>query len=1030
MRKFGLLGTSALRSAAVLGLFAAAAAPAYAQAPDPVDPGADPCEAPAELIDKTKCPDANETEQAEASTPGTDDSAAAGDSGEAITVVGSRIRRNQFNTAEPVTLITRDEATQAGFNSAADVLQSTAVTTGSAQINNAFGGFVTVGGPGANTLSLRGLGPSRTLVLLNGRRVAPAGSRGSVGSADLNVLPSAMIDRIEILKAGASSIYGSDAVAGVVNIVTRTNVNGFILEGQHNVTQDGGANSERYSAVFGYNSDRLHIAGSAEYYNRDALTLGQRDWTLCQTSMLRTAANRTPGSADFIDPRTGQSKCYPTGNTGESGVTVNTLGTSNTPGTAAPGNPVLATYNRFRPNPLITTGPMAGYEGVSGGSLNVRDTFDPRMYNQALISPVKIYTGYLQGAYETNFLGNAEFYAELLVNRRESSQLGFRQLSLDYIKGSPLIPANLQFSTILPLVGGQSGSISTPTQAIGVRGFIGWGNYNNHQEVDFKKLGGGFRGDFLLDGWRYDVYASKTWSDATYTTDIILTNRIAQSLDVVASGGGFVCRNPVGGCVAAPALTPAVIGGELPQAWRDFVNVDVTGTTDYRETMANVTFDGPLFTLPGGELQVAIGAEYRKARIDDTPSPESQAGNLYNFTSSAITRGSDSVWELFGEVEIPLIRDSFIHDFTINASARYTEYESYGGDTTYKIGALLSPFKWISFRGSYGTSYRAPALFEQFLGATSGFLAASGDPCNNYTAPGVDPIRAANCASENLPLQGTPPTFNATSGIRVLSGGGAATGLEAETSKNWSIGGVLQPNFGDQFGDFSLAVDYFDIKVENGVSRAGAGNILALCYDDPDFRAGGSFCRFVTRAPGSAALTVADSYVNLSEDNVEGIDFTLRYARDLGPGRIRIGAAVTKYFEQSNRLFSDDPLDDFNGSLNTPDLTGTFDAAYTVDKFNLRYGLEWINDMESYTLFGRNPDTTNVFHEVPDYFLHNASVQYRSDDFGITLGVRNLLNRDPPQISAVSYNRVGNAPLYSGYDYLGRTFFVNVTTAF
>ena len=786
-------------------------------------------------------------------------------------------------------------------------------------------------------MSLRGLGASRTLLLLNGHRVAPAGSRGSVGSVDLNVLPTAIINRIEILKAGASSIYGSDAVAGVVNIVTENTVSGISLEGQHNFTQEGGGNAERYSAVFGFNTDRAHFAGSLEYYNRGDLTLSQRDWTLCQTQYRRTAANRTPGSGDLLDPKTGKPKCYPTGSTGEGGVTINTVGLTSSAAVPSPGA-VGTVFNRFRPNPAVTTG-VAGYEGVGGGAngLNIRDTFDPAMLNQSLISPARIYTGYLQGSYAINALGNAEVYAELLVNRRESSQVGYRQLSLDYIKGSPLIPANLQFSTFLPLSNGQSGSLTTPTQAIGVRAFIGFGNYNNEQTVNFKKVGAGLRGDFFLSNWRYDIYGSRTWSDATYTTDLILTNRLAQSLDVASNGaGGFSCRNPIGGCVAAPALTAAVVGGQLPQAWRDYINVPVTGATDFRETVISANLNGPLFHLPGGNVQLALGAEYRKSSIDDSPSPESVAGNLYNFTASAPTRGSDSVWELYGELEVPLLRDlPLVHSLVLNASGRYTDYKSYGAQETYKFGGLYAPVSWLSFRASYGTSYRAPALFEQFLGATTGFLASTGDPCNNYDAPGTDAARAKNCASEGLPAG-----FNATSGIIVVSGGGSKTGLQAETSTNWSVGGVFQPKFGGGWGEFSLAVDYFNIKVSNGVSRVGASGILSLCYDDPDFRAGGGFCRLVTRAAGSNTLTVNNNSVNLSEDNVRGIDYNARYVVPIGPGKLRLSAEVTQYFEQSNRLFQDDPLDEYNGSLNTPKFTGAFEVAYSTDKFNLRYGLD------------------------------------------------------------------------------------------
>ena len=193
MRRLTLLALTTSLSALV------AATPAFAQTPDPVNPSGDPCQAPAQILDKAKCPDT--ANQADADQVTTQDAVEGkADSGDAILVVGSRIRRNDFNTGENITVITREESTQAGFNSTTEALQSTAVTNGTAQINNAFGGFVTDGGPGANTISLRGLGATRTLVLINGRRISPAGSRGAVGAADLNVLPTAIVDRIEVLR--------------------------------------------------------------------------------------------------------------------------------------------------------------------------------------------------------------------------------------------------------------------------------------------------------------------------------------------------------------------------------------------------------------------------------------------------------------------------------------------------------------------------------------------------------------------------------------------------------------------------------------------------------------------------------------------------------------------------------------------------------------------------------------------------------------------------------------------------------------
>lgn len=936
-----------------------------------------------------------------------------------VVVVGSRIRRDNFNAPSPTQVVTREEATLQGFASTTEALQSTAVTGGTSQINNSYGGYVTNGGPGANTIGLRGMGPSRTLVLLNGRRVSPAGSRGSVGSADLNVLPTSMIDRVEVLRDGASSVYGSDAVAGVVNIQTRKNFEGLTFEAQTNLPMEANGNggSTRLSLTAGARGDRWRAAGSIERYERDELTLRDREFTRCQTDGFRF-------DNDYIDPLTGKSKCYPLTTTGSNGVTINTIGTNMLTGVAAAGAGGTS-FNRWRPNSGVTSG-LIGFEGVGGGAndLNVRDTFEDRMLNESLISPVDITTIYGEAGYQLNALGNAEVYGEALYNKRESSQTGYRQLSLDYAKGSPLIPANLSGSTAFADQGLNKG------QDVGVRAFIGFGNDQSTQEQSFNRYVAGIKGDFLIPEWRYDAYVSYSRSRSEYTSEQFLTNRLIESLDVVANpAGGFQCAqlasNP--GCVAAPALTTQTIGGVLPQDWVDYVFRPVKGITEYTEKVVAIGIDGPLFSLPAGQVMGFFGAEFRESEIDDTPGLDSQTGNTFNFSTSAITRGSDSVWEAFGEIEVPVLRDApFAKELTLNGSFRYTDYDSYGDDTTYKIGLVYQPITGVTFRGTYGTSYRAPALFEQFVGATTGFLSNTNDRCNNYGAPNVNPNRVANCTAEGLPTD-----WQSTRSVTVITAGGADAGLAAETSTNMTVGLVLQPTLPEAWGDLAFAVDYYEIEVENGVSRTGAGQILTRCYDSnpADFAADAGFCRLIDRN-AAGELTVRDSYVNLATDNVKGLDYTVRYRKDVGPGTALFNLAVTQYTEISNKLFAEDPLDDYVGMIDNPEFTGTADVSYAWDKWRLRYGVEWIQGMDSYEFYEEDPATSIYDLEVGDYFQHNTSVQYTADGWTVTAGVRNLWNENPPVISAGVYNRVGNAPLYSGYDYLGRTAFVNLTKSF
>ena len=564
-----------------------------------------------------------------------------------------------------------------------------------------------------------------------------------------------------------------------------------------------------------------------------------------------------------------------------------------------------------------------------------------------------------------------------------------------------------------------------------MRAFIGFGNDVSSQSVDFSRLAVGLRGAVANTGWDYDVSLTSSQSSGSYTSYAFLTDRLAQSSNVVASGSGFACVNPANGCVAAPALTAAVIGGQLPADYVNYVWQPFTGVTKFREDVLTASVTGPLFSLPYGKVKGAFGIETRKSSIDDTPAADSIAGNLFNFTSSTPTRGSDGSNDVFGEIEIPVLKNlPAIQELTLNASSRWSNYESYGSASTYKAGVLWTPVSWLTVRGTNGTSYRAPALYEQFLGATSGFLSSTVDPCNNWDSPtNAGTVRRANCQSEGLPAG-----FTATQGIAVLGVGGREAGLKAETSTNKSLGIIFQPGLPSGWGDLSLAVDRFDIQVDNGVASVGGSAILSRCYDDPAFRAGGSFCRLVApRNSTTNGLTVTNGFVNLATDVARGYDVTARYTNDVGLGRLRMNLSLTEYKEQSNKLFADDPIDDTNGTIAQPRWSGALDVNYTVKAWNYYYGMEWVGATSSYDYFEEDPATSTFKLDTPSFVMHSASIQYKDTvgKWSATFGIRNLTDVKPPVISAqAGYNRVGNAPLYSGYDYLGRRFFLNVSMSF
>lgn len=947
-----------------------------------------------------------------------------------IVVTGSRIAKDTFNSVSPVQVITREETTVAGFNSTTGVLQSNAVSGGSDQINNAYGGYVVNGGPGVNTLGLRGLGPTRTLVLVNGRRMSPSGSRGAVGAADLNNLPSLAVSHIEVLKDGASSIYGSDAVAGVVNIVTHQKFDGAQVEFQVNVPEHGGGEETRWSALVGSVGDNWRLSGSLDIYDRKDLQFGQRGWASdCPREYYGRNADGSYGAEDFRDPTTGEVVCW---GLDAGGVTIGTLGTANAAsnfyapgsvGSGANGN----VFNRWRPNAAASGSPIVGFEGVD---YYTRTTYNPEMEKESLISPSTNVVGMLQGAMDLNTLGNAEAYFEILASRRESSQRGYLQHSVDYAVGSPLLGE----WGYLPAFMAAPADGSTNGQNVAARAFIGWGLYDNWQKVNFTRATAGLRGE-LGSTWNYDGYVSLGKSKSDYYTENRLTDRIAKAYDVVSDGnGGFVCRDTSDGCVAAPVLSYDVVNGILPQNYRDYIMQVTHGTTEYTEKTASFGVNGSLFDMPwsaGGTAMAAFGVEYRGMEIDDTPDQNSINNNLYGFTSSTPTRGKDSVKEAYAEINLPLLSGvTGAEELSINGSVRYTDYDSYGSDKTWKLGLLYTPVSWMTIRAGRGTSFRAPALFEQYLGATSGFGATSLDPCNAWGGLNDKASnRYKNCASLGL-----PEDFQQTSSITAYTKGGADTGLSAETSTSMTAGIVLQPEMPSWFGDLSIAADYFDVQVNNGVARLTTGNVLTLCYaqSQAEFTAGTGYCGLVQRNANNG-LTVTSGYVNVATDVVRGWDFTVRYTKDIGPGEFRANAAISSFLEQSGKTFPNDPYKDTNGMIGSPEMTGQLNLAYKLGNWSYHYGLDWVDGVSSYEYYEKYNDVDyRPYYNmaIDDHFTSNLSVQYANDGWKVTGGVRNIADKDPPVISSGAYSVIGNAPLYSGYDMIGRSYHLSISKKF
>jgi len=964
-----------------------------------------------------------------------------------IVVTGSRLRRDEFSATSPVQVITSETSTLQGLVSAAEILQSSSVAAGSGQINNTFTGFVVDGGAGVDTISLRGLGAQRSLVLLNGRRMPPAGVGGTVGPVDLNVLPNSIIQRIEVLKDGASSVYGSDAVAGVVNVITRDNIDGFELTGTIDVPEAGGAEEFVIGGVWGESFDRGSFNVSGEYYRQEELTIGDRDNLACPQDFYFDANGER---ADAIDPRTNDFKCY---NSLEGYF--QTFYSPNAPfGLAG------SFYGSRVPDAAGTN-----YEGIPGYRFipfQERSFDDPRDLRTSAISPRERMTLYATGQYRPAAFENTELYGELLYNRRESNQNNNRQLFPWYHPDSSLNPySGDQVFDFGPLFGLDPGLFVAPIDGFTARPIV-LVPFDQSQEVNVFRGLAGARGEFN-NGWAWDAFASYSMSDGEYTRDVIPADRVDAGTGTLQNTIGL---NPDGICgPSAPAgcvpldlfNTATLFDGEFSPEAAAYYLLEETGQTEYTQAMFEATVTGDLFEMPAGQVGGAFGVHVRRDEIDDVPgefsrgsyTPPGQTeaipGNAWGLLTAVETAGTDTVSELFGEVEIPLIRNKVaFEDLTLNLSARYSNYDSVGDATTYKVGLNWALGPGVRFRGTHGTSFRAPSLFELYLGDQTSFLSqVNVDPCIGYGLTGdeatnVDPIVQANCAADGLPGD----WGGGGSSAEIRTGGGLD--LEPEDSTATTFGIVITP----EETNFSFAADYFRIEVENEIASL-AGAVVGRCYADADFRGEPGFCDLFTRVLDPTASnfgTITDidaSFRNIPNQLTSGFDFTARYEHEFDFGEVTFDGQATYTKDDESQDFVGSPFISFNGIIGEPEWVGNTQTRFERGDWTTTWSMNYTGHATNIGYEGEDgqvnpfyaPNSTTIA-SVDSFITHDLSVRKQWDTFTAVFGVRNVLDEEPPIISdgddLGSPSRLGNYPLSSQYyqGYIGRSFFMTLNKQF
>ena len=953
-----------------------------------------------------------------------------------VVVTGSRLKQDPYTSSAPMEVLTAESATSRGVSSVAELLQSSTVAAGSPQITSASSTtFVQSGGIGASTLSLRGLGANRTLVLLNGRRAGPAGTRGEVSSFDLNVIPLSAVDRVEILKDGASSVYGSDAIAGVVNIITKKDDGGVVEGFVSRPTKEGGSES-RLSASWGRKLDRGYFRVTADYHRENELAKGDRSWYRCNEAYIfdrNTGARR-----DVTDPRTGKPHCndllwghvwlYDYASEFGNGAT-------NIPNATA----LLAQYDydgnlgQYIPGYAADPNPPYGLKTPPGwypvnydrASAAVANADHPFQDGASLVPKSEHITAFVEGDFEIN--DSLTAYGEVLLNRRRTHANSYRQF-WGYLYNEDFDFVDVTPGAGNPLSAGWQGAQWLSPTAI-------TDHADDDIEVRYHRFVGGLRGD-LSPNWNWDVSYQYSRSDGYYTSDQIYNDAIRdQNFAIGSCVGTFTSVRGVP-CQDIPWLDPQFLAGNISPDMQSYLFGRETGRTRYTQWTIEGFVAGELFDMPAGSVSVALGANYQYDKIIDKPGELTLSGNVWNATVAGITQGNDTSRAVFGEFKMPLLADlPAVKALTLNGSVRYTDVASYGDDTTYKTGINWEIVPGLRLRANRGTSFRSPTLFELYLADQTGSARQSAiDPCVRWQDAlnngDISQRVANNCAAAGLAPDYVGGSIDAT----VISGGGYGR-LKAETSTSNTVGLVLQP----RFADISLSVDYFDIEVKNEVSQLGAQQIVFGCYNSEFFPTDPLCSLFERTTINSFIDNVQDSYINIAQQRNRGWDVGATYRFRLGPGKATVDTRHTFQIEDRRALFAE-TSEDLNGEFGHPKWVGNFSLTYELGDWEFFWRVDAIGKVSNVESYGG--DTANYFGErvrvvldAPVTTYNSFSVKRKFDSVGLaaTLGMANAFNQPPPQVTTLNLGELdfeGRSAFYTQYDPLGRRVFLNLKKTF
>ena len=937
---------------------------------------------------------------------------------EQVIVTGSRIPQPNIEGTSPVSLITNADIRVQGVQQVEDLINNMP------QVFAGQGGNYSNGASGTATVDLRGLGSARTLVLLNGRRMV-AGSPGGPEAPDLNQIPAPLIERVEVLTGGASAVYGSDAVAGVVNFIMKDNFEGVQLDANYssyfhnqgndvadivsargfpvpgNRFNDGSAYELSLLAGSNFADGRGNATVFFGYRETEALLQSERDYSAC--ALGSTAAGFNCG---------GSSTSYP---------------------------------GRF----LMPSGASRTLDQTTGAVIpfvTARDAynFGPLNYWQR---PAERWSASAFLHYDVT--DSATVYTEFMFHDdRTNSQIApsglfaFQFINVPCDGSNPLITAGWQSAIC--------GTSTTGTQEVGLarRNVEGGGRQEDLRHTSYRGVVG-VKGD-VWENWNYDVSASYSTVvlAQTYYNDFSVS-RGAKAMDVVRGADGSpVCRSVVDG--TDPNCVPYniwALNGVTPEALNYLqIPLFARGDTELRTVTATMAADLGAYGLksPGATdgIGVAFGVGYVEQALDYTTDPNYASGDGAGQGGPTIGQsGGYNTTEAFAEMRIPLLQDMFLADsLLINASYRFSDYSSPIDESTntYGIGLEWAPIAALKLRGSFQHAVRAPSIIELYAATSLGLYDNDFDPC----AGPVPVATLAQCANTGVTAAQYGNILDNVAGqYNGLFGG--STLLEPETADSYTVGFVFQPGFLD---GFSLTVDYFDIQVDDVIGTVPPTISLNECLNTGNSQ----FCDLIQRDSRGTLWASNDAFISAQNINIgglstNGVDVDARYGTDIGNmGSLSFSLVGTYLMELTTEpIAGSASIGDYDcaglygSDCGTPNPEWRHTARVTWNTpWNVGLSLGW-RYFDSVTIDNADsqPLITGPYNEVDkeldaQNYIDLAASWTIMESYEVRFGINNVMDDDPPLSSQVGAG-AGNGNTYPQvYDALGRYLFMGVTAKF